>query len=81
MVNSGSDKHSYTFEVNSDCINTTSIKSQCLSYSFNVPKNQLTPHKEYSVKIAAVNINGTGPFNDAITVMSGENGKVTLVLT
>jgi len=74
MVDSGSDKHSYSLEVNNDYINTTSTESQCLSYNYNV-SNQLIPHKRYSVKIAAVNINGTGPFSDTITVMSGENGK------
>ena len=29
----------------------------------------------YSVEVAAVNVNGTGPFNDAVYGLSGQNSK------
>ena len=76
MVDSGSDEHNYTFNVTSGCVSTTSTDMQCLSHSFNVPENELMPHEKYSVKIAAKNVNGMGPFSNVVTVMSGDDGKV-----
>ena len=73
-VESGLDKHNYTYEVTNDCVGATT-KLRCLSHSFSIPENQLLVHTKYSVKIAAVNVNGTGPFSNGITVMSGENGE------
>ena len=76
MVDSGSDEHNYTLNVTSECISITSNDIRCFFHSFNVSKNELTPHKKYSVKVAAVNVNGTGPFSIAIAVMSGDAGKM-----
>ena len=30
---------------------------------------------EYSVAVVAVNVNGTGPFNDVVTGKSGDDGE------
>ena len=76
MVDSDSDEHNYTFNVTSQCVSTTSTDIQCLSHSFNVPKNDLTPHEKYSVKVAAVNVNGVGPFSNVIVATSGDDGNV-----
>ena len=76
MVDSGSDGHNYTFNVTSECISKTSSNIQCFYHSFNVPENELMPHNKYSVKVAAVNVNGTGPFSNAIAVMSEDAGKI-----
>lgn len=70
-----SDERSYTFNVSSVCIKTTCTEPQCFSHTYVVPENELVPHKEYSVKVAAVNINGTGPFSSGNVVMSGDDGK------
>ena len=75
MVDSGSDEHNYTFNITSRCTNMISTDMQCLSHNYNIPENELMPHKKYSVKVAAVNVNGTGPFSNAIGVMSGDDGK------
>ena len=76
MVDSGSDEHNYTFNVTSECVSKTSSNIQCFYHSFNVPENELIPHNKYSVRIAAVNVNGTGPFSNAIAVMSEDAGKM-----
>ena len=76
MVDSGSDEHNYTFNVTSGCVSKACNNKECFSHSFNVPKDELIPHLEYSVRIAAVNINGTGPFSNAITVMSGDDSEI-----
>ena len=75
MVDSDSDEHNYTFNVTSQCVSKTSKNIRCFLHSFNVSKNELIPHSKYSVRIAAVNVNGTGPFSNAIAVMSGDDGK------
>ena len=75
MVDSGSDEHNYTFNVTSGCTSKTSKDIRCFIHSFNVSKNELILHNKYSVKVAAVNVNGTGPFSNEITVMSGDDGK------
>ena len=36
----------------------------------------LIPFVNYSVRIAAVNANGTGPFSDAIVEVSGQDSKL-----
>ena len=76
MVDSGPDEHNYTFNVTSGCVSKTCMEIQCFSHSFAVPENDLIPHLEYSVRIAAVNINGTGPFSNAITVTSGDDSEI-----
>ena len=37
--------------------------------------SELVVLAEYSVTVAAVNTNGTGPFSIAVTGMSGEDGE------
>ena len=76
MVDSGSDEHNYTFNVTSQCVSKTSSNIQCFYHSFNVPENELIPHNKYSVRIAAVNVNGTGPFSNVIAVISEDAGKI-----
>ena len=36
---------------------------------------ELSPFVNYSVEIAAVNVNGTGPFSDPIVELSGREGR------
>ena len=76
MVDSGSDEHNYTLNVTSECISTSSTDLQCFSHSFIVPENVLMPHKLYSVKVAAVNVNGMGSFSNVIAATSGDDGKI-----
>ena len=79
MVDSGSDEHNYTFNVTNGCVSRTSTKIRCLFHHFDIPESELVPHKNYAVKVAAVNANGTGPFSSAITVLSGDSGKHTSI--
>ena len=76
MVDSGSDEHNYTFNVTSGCVSRKSEDMECFSHSLNVPENELISHTKYSVRVAAVNVNGTGPFSKIIAVMSGDNGEI-----
>ena len=76
MVDSDSDEHNYTFNVTSGCVSRKSEDIQCFSHSFKVPENELIPHTKYSVRIAAVNVNGTGPFSNMIAVLSGDDGEI-----
>ena len=77
VVDNGLDTRNYTFNVTRECISRTCTNIECMSHSFTASENnELVPHNKYSVKIAAVNVNGTGPFSSAIEVMSGDNGKV-----
>ena len=76
MVDSGSDEHNYTFNVTSGCVSKTSNNVHCFSHSFNVPEDELIPHNKHLVRIAAVNVNGTGPFSNVIAVMSGDDGEI-----
>ena len=34
----------------------------------------LTPHTNYTFRVAGVNSNGTGPYSDDITVLTDEDG-------
>ena len=72
-VDNGMDIYNYTFNVTSECISRMCTNIECMSHSFEI--NELVTYQEYSVKVAAVNVNGTGPFSSAIGVMSGDNGK------
>ena len=36
---------------------------------------ELLPFVNYSVEIAAINVNGTGPFSDPVVELSGHEGK------
>ena len=36
--------------------------------------NDLQPYTNYSFQVAGVNKNGTGPFSNAITIMTDEGG-------
>jgi len=36
----------------------------------------LVAYTDYSVRVAAMNVNGTGPFSDPIVGRSGENGEL-----
>ena len=36
---------------------------------------ELFPFVNYSVEIAAMNVNGTGPFSDPVVELSGQEGK------
>ena len=81
VVDGGSDVHNYTFNVSSHCVSRMCTIIECMSHSFTISEvNQLISHKKYSVKIAAVNFNGTGPFSNAIEVMSGDDGKGQLYI-
>ena len=35
----------------------------------------LTPHTNYTFRVAGVNINGTGPFSDSITILTETEGE------
>ena len=39
---------------------------------------ELVAFTNYSIEVAAVNVNGTGPFSNAVTGLSGEDSKQTL---
>ena len=38
----------------------------------------LTPHTNYTFKVAGVNINGTGPYSDSIIIQTREEGTHAL---
>ena len=76
VVDNGLDIHNYTLNVTSECVSRTCTNIECMSHSFTVSEmDELIPHRKYSVKVAAINVNGTGPFSSAIGVMSGDDGK------
>ena len=68
------DEHNYMFKVTNSCVSNNSTDIQCFTHNYGV--DELVPYNKYSVKIAAMNSNGMGPFSNVITVMSGENGKI-----
>ena len=37
---------------------------------------QLTPHTEYTFRVAGVNNNGTGPFTDIVSLTTDEDSKL-----
>ena len=41
----------------------------------NFHANGLTPHTNYTFRVAGVNSNGTGPFTDIITISTNEDCK------
>ena len=54
-------------------VNETSSTSNEKFWTSVIPG--LVAFTHYSVEVAAVNVNGTGPFSDAVTGLSGQNGK------
>ena len=38
--------------------------------------SELTPHTNYTFRVAGVNSNGTGPYSNDITVLTDEDGKL-----
>ena len=40
----------------------------------------LTPHTNYTFRVAGVNSNGTGPYSNEITVLTDEDGKLILLI-
>ena len=42
----------------------------------NFTVNGLTPHTNYTFRVAGVNSNGTGPYSTDITVLTDEDGKL-----
>ena len=80
VIDNGLDDHSYIVNVTSENASRECKNIECMSHSFTVSEiDGLIPHEKYSVKVAAVNVNGTGPFSDPISVMSGDNGKARFV--
>ena len=43
--------------------------------------SQLTAYVNYSVSVAAMNVNGTGPFSNPVMQLSGENSKLIKQVT
>ena len=39
----------------------------------------LTPHTNYTFRVAGNNINGTGPFTDTIAILTNEDGMLVTV--
>ena len=72
-IDNGFDEHSYIVNVSDENTRRECKDIECMSHNFTV--SELIPHKKYSVKVAAVNVNGTGPFSNPIAVMSGDNSK------
>ena len=58
----------YTGGGTSDMMNVNSETTHTIS--------GLVPFVDYSVTVAAVNVNGTEPFSNAIVQRSGEDGKL-----
>ena len=38
----------------------------------------LTPHTNYTFKVAGVNSNGTGPYTNTIVILTDEEGKIII---
>ena len=58
----------YTGDGTSDMMNVNSGTTHTIS--------GLVAFVDYSVTVAAVNVNGTGPFSNAVVQRSGEDGKL-----
>ena len=50
----------------------------CLPGRFSVTLSTLVPYVVYNVRVAAMNVNGTGPMTDPIVLISGEDSKLLL---
>ena len=40
--------------------------------------SSLTPHTNYTFRVAGLNSNGTGPFSESITILMKEDGKIKI---
>lgn len=70
-----SESNGIVFYYIADIQRQSEARSPAVTMDQNFTAAGLTPNTVYTFRVAGVNINGTGPFSDAITILTAEDSK------
>ena len=62
-------------------VETSDIMIETVTYETSYYLSVLVPFVVYSVRVAAITVNGTGPFSDAVVQTSGQDSKFSIYVS